>query len=597
MKRKTTITLTIAGLLGLAGALYGASFFSLDLDPQGAGPLGVAASQTDLYTSDYCTATGVPFRNIKKIDCDGVATVVTAIPTVPGCQEMYMAIAPSVSAIRGFTPRDVFITNGILIYRFTPPTPPNPLTAADIFATIPDGGCSPDHTGITFDHVGTSGFGNDMIVTCANGDVWKIDNLAGGPHIIPVGAVGHEMESPAVVPATFGPHGGELWGADDSFFGNSPPGAVHAISSTGVVTLNIVPWVGAEGVHVIPEAPCTFCNTLPAPGVFFQAITLFAFPNGVYQYPFPPVPAAGVLIPSEANGGTGLVTVSGSTYSTVVFDGSMPGAIFEGASFVDCDVPTPTPTSTPTATSTPTSTSTPTATATSTPTATATSTPTATATSTPTPTPTPQGTGCTESTSISSNFNGTPINAGNYIWFTSVLKAHGLPTNQVVTIHFTNQSITSSAFTLSPGDATVIFDPSATMATTTFVGGMPTTTVPSGINGNTFFSALSYLVPANIPGGLNPVTWSGTISSDTPGVSINWQWAAAVYTSFSSNYNALGVKPVDDKNASIYKNSDHAGTPENFKQFVIGGARGGGASNYTGSYSGTGSVCRNSPGF
>jgi hypothetical protein len=96
------------------------------------------------------------------------------------------------------------------------------------------------------------------------------------------------------------------------------------------------------------------------------------------------------------------------------------------------------------------------------------------------------------------------------------------------------------------------------------------------------------LVPANIPGGLNPVTWSGTISSDTPGVTINWQWAAAVYTSFSSDYTLLGVKPVDDKTASQYQNSDHAGTPENFKQFVIGGARGGGGANYTGSYSGTG---------
>jgi hypothetical protein len=169
-----------------------------------------------------------------------------------------------------------------------------------------------------------------------------------------------------------------------------------------------------------------------------------------------------------------------------------------------------------------------------------------------------------------------------------VLKAHGLPANQVVTIHFTNQSITSSAFNLSPGDATVIFDPTATMATTTFVGNMPTTTVPSGIGGNTFFSALSYLVPALIPGGLNPVTWSGTISSDTPGVTIQWQWAAAVYTNFSSNYSALGVKPVDDKTLSQYQNSDHAGTPENFKQFVIGGARGGGGSNFTGSYSGTG---------
>ena len=199
-------------------------------------------------------------------------------------------------------------------------------------------------------------------------------------------------------------------------------------------------------------------------------------------------------------------------------------------------------------------------------------------------TPTPV---CQFATSNTSNFNGTPINAGRYIWFTSVLKVQGLPSNHPVTIRFTNQMITSSSwFNLSPGDATVIFDPHATTATT--VG--PNTTVPSGIGGNTFFSALSYLVPANIPGGLNPVTWSGTITSDTPGVTICWQWAAAVYTTFSSDNNALGVKPVDDSKASIYKNSDHAGTPENFKQFVIGGARGGGGSNYTGSYSGTACV-------
>jgi hypothetical protein len=208
------------------------------------------------------------------------------------------------------------------------------------------------------------------------------------------------------------------------------------------------------------------------------------------------------------------------------------------------------------------------------------------------PTPTPTGTpSCQVSTTIASNFNGTAISAGRYIWFTSVLKAKNLPANQIVTLHFTNQSITSSAFNLSPGDATVIIDPNATTATTTWSGNMPTTTVPaSGLAGNTFFSAFSYLVPANIPGGLNPVTWSGTMTSDKPGVTVNWQWAAAVYTSFSSNYTALGVKPTDDNDASIYHNSDHAGTPENYKMNVTGGARGGGGSNYTGSYSGTGGI-------
>jgi hypothetical protein len=86
------------------------------------------------------------------------------------------------------------------------------------------------------------------------------------------------------------------------------------------------------------------------------------------------------------------------------------------------------------------------------------------------------------------------------------------------------------------------------------------------------------------------VTWSGTFVSDTAGVQVKWKWAAAAYSNFSNNYNLLGVKPVDDNHASQYQNSDHAGTPENFKAYVIGGARGGGGSNYTGSYSGTKSV-------
>ena len=50
------------------------------------------------------------------------------------------------------------------------------------------------------------------------------------------------------------------------------------------------------------------------------------------------------------------------------------------------------------------------------------------------------------------------------------------------------------------------------------------------------------------------------------------------------------VKPVDDDKASQYKNADHPGTPESFESFVIGGARGGGGSDYPGSYSGTANV-------
>ena len=80
---------------------------------------------------------------------------------------------------------------------------------------------------------------------------------------------------------------------------------------------------------------------------------------------------------------------------------------------------------------------------------------------------------------------------------------------------------------------------------------------------------------------------------------------AAVYSTFSLDYNALGIKPTHTLTC-LYQNSDHAGTPEgvdsnsgqSFKAFVVGGARGGGGSNWTGSWSGTVgvSVCVNGGG-
>ncbi len=227
--------------------------------------------------------------------------------------------------------------------------------------------------------------------------------------------------------------------------------------------------------------------------------------------------------------------------------------------------PTPTPTPTPSPTPTPTPSPTP----------------------TPTPTPTP---GCQFSATITANFNGTMIRSGSYIWFNSVLKPSGLGSTPV-TFLFTQQMITSANFAVMVPDAMVTFDPVATSATTTFIGGMWVTRVPSsGLAGNTFLAGVVFQVPAGIPGGLKNVQWSGTIIPDTPRTSLHWKWAAAVYTLFSSDYNLLGVKPVDDNKASQYKNSDAAGTPENFKPSVIDGATGGGGANYTGGYSGTAQV-------
>lgn len=203
---------------------------------------------------------------------------------------------------------------------------------------------------------------------------------------------------------------------------------------------------------------------------------------------------------------------------------------------------------------------------------------------------------------ITSNFNGTAVASGDFIWFNGVVKVSGLHASPA-TVFVTHASITFTAngktYLLTVPDSEITFSTSTTLATTHFetlsaeIGsplGWDTDLPFGGLAGNDFLAGLTFRVPATgLPGGIKNVIWQATFSSNTSGLTVNWQWAAAAYTNFNTGYNALGVKPVDDNKASQYQNSDHAGTPENFKEFVIGGVRGGGGSNFTGSYSGTGS--------
>lgn len=211
---------------------------------------------------------------------------------------------------------------------------------------------------------------------------------------------------------------------------------------------------------------------------------------------------------------------------------------------------------------------------------------------------------------IKYNFNGTQIifqstAGGSYVWFISDGKVNGLPSNKKVVLHISDQSITIPAKGSSPQyvipvpDAFITFDPSATVATTTFdtvndVWRMDYP--PSGMSGNIFYGGVAFKVPLiGLPGGIQNVDWSGTFTTDTAGVSLQWQWSAANYSNFTADYNSIAPKPTDDNQKSIYKNSDHAGTPEGtdtvsgkpWKSFVVGGASGGGGGNYTGSGSST----------
>lgn len=201
---------------------------------------------------------------------------------------------------------------------------------------------------------------------------------------------------------------------------------------------------------------------------------------------------------------------------------------------------------------------------------------------------------------ITSNFNGTSLDPGDWVWFNANFTVKGVPSTGA-TITFTNSAISFAGTQLlsSVPNAQITFSPSATCSSTTFDAMTNTwiTTVPVSGDDEILLSGLAVPVPATGTLGGPDVSWTGNFnSSGVSGLSLQWKWGAAVYTSFSTDYNSLAVK-AGHQTACGKPNGDHAGTPEGvnnsdqpWKQFVTGGARGGGGSNWTGSWSGTQSV-------
>lgn len=192
------------------------------------------------------------------------------------------------------------------------------------------------------------------------------------------------------------------------------------------------------------------------------------------------------------------------------------------------------------------------------------------------------------------SFNSTPINAGSYIWFNSVVSASGLTSSPTrpATVNFDKPTVVFASggltYTLNMPSAVLTYDPAVITATTSYDADKDSwiTRVPYSIrSSNNFLTGMVFGVPVNLPGNISNVSLSGRFTTDTPGLTVSSQWSAAVYSNFGTNYNTLGIKPCDNSSASQYRNSDKAGTPESFKTTLISGARGTGGSNYVGTYS------------
>jgi hypothetical protein len=197
-------------------------------------------------------------------------------------------------------------------------------------------------------------------------------------------------------------------------------------------------------------------------------------------------------------------------------------------------------------------------------------------------------------TAIHYDSNLADIQGGNYIWFTAVVNNLKNIGAAPMNLYLNNSTISFTAggtpYTMQGPNAVVTLNANTATAMTSYdlANSRWATSVPvGGVTGNTFVTGVGFQVPTDFPTGIQDVTFSASFTTDTPGVTLQWQWGAAVYnSSFSTTYansgnnNLLGVNP-EDGSADMH-GKDAAGAPEAFKNDVVFGGTGGGLTNYTG---------------
>ncbi len=199
------------------------------------------------------------------------------------------------------------------------------------------------------------------------------------------------------------------------------------------------------------------------------------------------------------------------------------------------------------------------------------------------------------------DLNGGPISAGSDVWFSASADITTRESSTPTTVYFTGQSINLQLvggngipLTIPAPNSEVVFSSSAKSATTTYCAPASktstppcafagwTTTVPVGFTGNVFIGGVAYQAPTSVSLAGAKADWEGVFSGTTVSFTLQWQWAAGVYSTLGTStfgssafYTALEVKPIDAATGSTYLNNDNAGTPENFVTNFIGSATGG----------------------
>jgi hypothetical protein len=199
--------------------------------------------------------------------------------------------------------------------------------------------------------------------------------------------------------------------------------------------------------------------------------------------------------------------------------------------------------------------------------------------------------GSSESISSTSwnKFN-VPFGTAPVVWVHAHFMPKGVSTTTTTTVLFTGVSFVLNGHAYPLPNGLVTFDPAApSVSTTTF--DVPnnrwlTTINPKFLSDENFFVGAAIPVDATIVGG-GQATILFTTQTDDSDLSFSWQWSAAAYTYWPSNWNEALVQPYHGNGPA---GSQHAGAPDSklVQKSLIQGPRGGGGSNFTGSWSATG---------
>jgi hypothetical protein len=205
---------------------------------------------------------------------------------------------------------------------------------------------------------------------------------------------------------------------------------------------------------------------------------------------------------------------------------------------------------------------------------------------------TPPSPSCSSSITVLMNSYGdTRIATGSTIWFSAVLEgiagdAGALGTAPIrIDVRQSRITFGNWRYVIAMPDSTITLDPSTREPERWWVGNSAwSLTYAARQIPEAFFDGMPFTAPEPfIPAYSGPVTWAATFTASRPGITLRWAWSAAVYSRFGENGRLL-VKPLTAP-VSAFGNGDPAGTPELYKQYVVAGAMGAGAPQYTGARS------------